>query len=203
MLFYTEDENIANLIEVRLGHKRCNFPEKATHIFFKGGMDVNPKHYNQKPHPKTYFSDIVDNKDLNLFNSNKDAIKIGICRGGQFLNVMAGGSMWQHVDGHATGTNHEAFDLSGSAGYFTSTHHQMMRPSSEGVICLYALESTFKEDDSTDSFHQIIKMREAIDVEAIYYPKKNIFCYQPHPEYDIYSNTANWFLNFLSKNNLL
>lgn len=32
---------------------------------------------------------------------------VGICRGAQFLNVMAGGKMIQHVEGHAIHGTHE------------------------------------------------------------------------------------------------
>ena len=106
---------------------------------------------------------------------------IGVCRGGQFLNVMNGGTMWQHVSGH-TGT-HKIVDVTGLTDgkeiNVTSTHHQMMIPSesSPGEILAYA--------DDLSSNHQTDSKRihDGIDVEVIYYERTKSLCFQPHPEY--------------------
>lgn len=46
---------------------------------------------------------------LVLYNNAKrlQIPMVGICRGAQFLNVMAGGKMIQHVEGHAIHGTHE------------------------------------------------------------------------------------------------
>src|SRR5438309_1359385 len=50
----------------------------------------------------------------------------GICRGSQFLNVMAGGRLCQHLDGH--GSWHDMETSDGRSFEVSSTHHQMMLP---------------------------------------------------------------------------
>jgi gamma-glutamyl-gamma-aminobutyrate hydrolase PuuD len=101
---------------------------------------------------------------------------IGICRGGQFLNVMCGGKMWQDVDKHAIRGTHLAIDLaSGEEVEVTSTHHQMMKPSDEGILLLQA---TFIAEVRSPML-----MAHMRGVEAVLYPHYNTLCFQPHPEY--------------------
>src|SRR3546814_3238996 len=56
----------------------------------------------------------------------------GICRGGQFLNVMCGGSMIQHVEGHA---------IHGRSEEHTSELQSLMRIS-YAVFCLKKKKKT-------------------------------------------------------------
>jgi gamma-glutamyl-gamma-aminobutyrate hydrolase PuuD len=103
----------------------------------------------------------------------------GICRGGQFLNVMNGGKMWQHVNNHAMAGVHPAENIkTGEVIDVTSTHHQMMRPSEQGVILLTASLSTRKETAT----ERVLGKKES-DIESVFYPKTNNLCFQPHPEY--------------------
>jgi len=102
----------------------------------------------------------------------------GICRGGQFLNVMNGGSMWQHVNNHIG--NHMAFEvLTQKEIIVTSTHHQMMVPTDEALVLMTASRATVRQGGGKA---ELLGERDD-DVEAIYYPKTECLCFQPHPEY--------------------
>lgn len=163
----------------RRGHEVVEKVEEADLVQFVGGADVNPSLYGEEPHPSTFFSDITDQRSFNLYkNAITHGIPMtGICRGGQFLNVMNGGKMHQHVDGHAIYGTHQAVDVySNSEVRVTSTHHQMMIPELErGVVVAVAYEwkpvlqlSDWAEDQE--------------DIEAVWYEDNKCLCFQPHPE---------------------
>ena len=156
-------------------------PLEADLIQFTGGEDVDPSLYGEEKHSTTRSNPRRDSHESHLFRQVVGKIPLaGICRGGQFLNVMSGGRMWQHVDSHEEDdhrTNftgrHEEDDVK-----VTSSHHQMMRPSSEGEIIGVANRSNFKETATEGAPSQPYE-----DVEAVYYPNTNSLCFQPHPEW--------------------
>jgi gamma-glutamyl-gamma-aminobutyrate hydrolase PuuD len=161
-------------------------------IQFTGGEDVSPVLYDEAPHPHTGFNRRRDEMCIDLFTYARDhrIPMVGICRGGQFLNVMNGGKMFQHCDGHGIRGTHEAtIRESGLKVQVTSTHHQIMRPNRDKGIVLMEADKlgTFKEYMSIDKIEDdgwIIHNRPGDDdCEAIYYPDTNSLCYQPHPEY--------------------
>lgn len=139
---------------------------KADLIQFTGGEDVTPEIYG-KTNTNSY-----NNFNRDLIEAGYFALAIrcnkpmaGICRGGQFLNVMCGGKMHQHVDGHATGKMHGIITTDGDVISVTSTHHQMMIPSDNAVVLATA------------------KIVGDEDTEIVYYPDDSVFCFQPHPEF--------------------
>lgn len=106
------------------------------------------------------------------------------------MHVMNGGRLYQHVDGHAISTTHQATVIGPSSLIIkfpkecgnidvTSTHHQMMDDSC-GEVVLAAWVSDFKEDGVG---YVSDTMAYCWDVEAIWHPTTRSFCYQPHPEY--------------------
>lgn len=164
-------------------------------ICWTGGPDIHPRLYNQEKLSLTSVNDYRDSKDIEVYNKYalKDKLFVGICRGGQFLNVMAGGSMWQDVHGHRNGP-HMAIDLlSGDRFRVTSTHHQMMNPSPEGEVLCVAFEADEVRDDKRH-YKLLVGRTEkerrpkgdfpTFDPEVVYYKKNNSLCFQPHPEYD-------------------
>lgn len=100
-------------------------PSSIRLVVFIGGADVDPSLYGEKAHPLTYASKDCDRRDLHAFKlAQKNNIPCaGICRGGQFLTVMAGGKLIQHVSGHTM--THSMTTKYGSTMRVTSTHHQM------------------------------------------------------------------------------
>lgn len=120
----------------------------------------------------------------------------GICRGGQFLNVMNGGKMWQHVSGHAIGGTHEAFCRVFEVPVkVTSTHHQMMIPSPDGKVLL-----TAQVCDSKSDAEKTVNGLLQPDVEVVLYTNTNTLCFQPHPEYvSINHECQNLYFDYLEK----
>lgn len=150
-------------------------------VQFTGGEDVSPYLYGEEKHPYTYNSQYRDRMETVEFERAKDRGKpmAGICRGGQFLNVMSGGRMYQHVGKHTQ--DHLITDLlSNSQIIATSTHHQMMRPSSDGLLVAFASQSGFKQSMEDD---KVIEVDEPLDTEVVFYPHTKALCFQPHPEY--------------------
>lgn len=181
-----------------------NALQDADLVQFTGGSDVNPALYNQGVHSTTWYNTERDEREVIIFKAARHLNKpmAGICRGGQFLNVMCGGSMWQDVDGHATGRNHEVSDTrTGDLFWVTSTHHQMMIPSPEGEVILIAREATKREKKGKPGVIGLIRDRNVIsdDVEAVYYQDQEVFCFQPHPEFSGYGDLARRYMNYLNE----
>lgn len=145
-------------------------PFEADLIQFTGGADVSPFIYGQE--------NIASHCDYNrdLFEAGIFAIAkrmgipmAGICRGGQFLNVMCGGSMIQDIPNHAIGGKHKAlcFDdntMKVPVVEVTSTHHQAMLTNN-----IWECETIAVSEDGIN--------------EIVYYDEYNCLCFQPHPEF--------------------
>jgi gamma-glutamyl-gamma-aminobutyrate hydrolase PuuD len=172
-------------------------------VQFTGGEDVSPSLYGQKAHATTWPNPNRDKEEINIFNQALEmAIPMaGICRGGQLLNVLNGGKMYQDVDNHER--RHKAH-LPGPFGEVevSSTHHQMMIPSTkdEHIILLEASESSVR-----DWVSDVTVMRDVVnwttsdpDVESIYYPETNSLCFQPHPEYAGYDACQEIYFYFVN-----
>jgi gamma-glutamyl-gamma-aminobutyrate hydrolase PuuD len=101
----------------------------------------------------------------------------GICRGAQFLNVMAGGKMIQHVDSH--GNYHSMTTIDGEEMEVSSTHHQMIIPPKQDAL-LVGWSSVRRSGvylgakGPTDVPEK--------ETEVIYLPKINAVGMQYHPE---------------------
>ena len=170
----------------------ANLVTPSTFILFSGGEDVSPHLYGSERHHTTFNNVKRDEYETRLFNQYKDNPKIGICRGGQFLNVMSGGKMYQNVDGHLG--DHVLFDCDTNEKVIvTSTHHQMMYPDPKlGKIVCTAQEGTFRQTYNHE-FHAGIDYPPGSDIEVVWYPHTNSLCYQPHPEYEVKSCEDHFF----------
>lgn len=149
-------------------------PSDADLIQFTGGSDVDPSLYGEEKHSTTWSNPKRDAFESHIYHSNKSTPMAGICRGGQFLNVMNGGKMWQNVNNHMG--SHKMTTHGGQTFLGTSDHHQMMRPTEAAQALLTANVSTRKETASSS-----IEGFSIPDIEAVYYP--GALCFQPHPEY--------------------
>lgn len=170
-------------------------------VQFTGGEDVDPALYKHAKHSSTRSNPNRDAYESQIYHGflGKAAFA-GICRGGQFLNVMNGGTMFQHVDNH--GGDHIAYDhVSDKEVLVTSTHHQMMIPGPNAVLLMTAKRSTVRwlEQEA----QMVNREKGDVDVEALFYPETNSLCFQPHPEYlsigeagqEIYFDYLKNFLN--------
>ncbi|KKL14600.1 hypothetical protein LCGC14_2514020, partial [marine sediment metagenome] len=170
-------------------------------IQFTGGFDVSPSLYGQKIHSQTFCNTDRDRREVLIYNKaiqNKIPLA-GICRGGQFLSVLNGGFMWQHVNKHAIFGTHKAVDSqTGKSFGVTSTHHQMMEPGKKGLVVLSAKESTFKEKMVKNHVLKIVEYKTS-DTEAVFYEDTKTFCFQPHPEFKGYDELKNKYFEYLEQ----
>ena len=151
--------------------------QEADLLCFTGGADVSPELYGED-NVGSYCSPERDKYEEQVFDwaYAHDVPMVGICRGGQFLNVMNGGKMWQDVDNHAISGTHKAVCKYWGEIMVSSTHHQMMRAGDDGEVLVTANLSTYRNNAEglfdTDSN----------DVEVVHYKETKSLCYQPHPE---------------------
>lgn len=146
-------------------------------ICFTGGEDVSPLYYKEETLPRTHSNGRRDAREGLIFETYLGTPKVGICRGGQFLNVMSGGALWQHVNRH--GNDHEMIDLLWSKQSIpvTSTHHQMMIQGDGGYLLgVTKLATEYKSANPK-------REEPEYDPEIIWYPKSKSLCFQPHPEF--------------------
>lgn len=165
------------------GHEIVEDIFDADVVQFTGGEDVCPSYYNQPRHPSSYCSPQRDFMEKKYFEEciARDIPMVGICRGGQFLNVMSGGKMYQHASGH--GGNHPIVDLfTGKEVIASSTHHQIMVPHDKAVLVAVSQ----KEIDVigySEMQSRFVEMRIIRSAEVVYYPLTRCLCFQPHPEF--------------------
>lgn len=188
---------------VHQGWRITNDLVSATLVQFTGGSDVSPSFYGEKEHSATRSNLMRDKRERIIFNlALKHKIPMaGICRGGQFLNVMNGGKMWQHVNNHAGVGSHKCVDLdTGHMFEATSTHHQMMKPHKSGKVLVIAKETTRKECIGKNG--QVISLlgSNGQDVEVLFYLKSKSLCFQPHPEFGGCEDLRERYFGYISKN---
>jgi GMP synthase-like glutamine amidotransferase len=128
---------------------------EADLVIFTGGADISPQLYNENAIPGTQFNVHRDINDVWAYNWCRDKVKLGICRGAQLLNTLSGGSLWQDVPNHRSGSHmvevrnpdtEKFWDSKPLNGWsksltfpVTSTHHQMMRLGPEAVLLGHAV----------------------------------------------------------------
>jgi len=187
---------------VNVGHNLVFRIEEADLVCFTGGEDVTPELYGEKVHPYTGNSPARDRAEKQLFEKalSLSIPMVGICRGGQFLNVMNGGRMFQHVTNH--GGNHILRDVdTGQAIKVSSTHHQMMRAGELGTVIGIANEWGNKEymPKILDEEHAPIPyLHHEPDTEVVYYPNTKCLCFQPHPEFPGYKEMTEYFFSLVN-----
>lgn len=174
--------------------------DHADIVVWTGGADVSPALYKEDRHPTTGPNPARDKFEQACFlrAAREKKICVGICRGGQFLNVMNGGTLWQDVNNHACAGEHPAVyehkvsevqTLSRTVNV-TSTHHQMMIPNmrDKAQVWAWAGLSTLKTSGIKNALGQwvFITPREGhqSDCEIVFYPRTRSLCFQPHPEYN-------------------
>jgi len=188
----------------------CDNLWQADLIQFTGGEDVTPALYGQTKMNKTHTNPKRDAYELLCFMAGSSLYTpmAGICRGGQFLNVMCGGSMYQDVDGHIG--SHEVVDhFIGKEDIkyvVTSTHHQMMIPGPNAMICATAARTTRRSTTDAAGVTSISHIKidhskflpKDKDMEIIMYPDKKVLCFQPHPEFPNQEALANIYFDYVN-----
>jgi GMP synthase-like glutamine amidotransferase len=145
-------------------------------VCFTGGSDVSPYIYGEEPNGARGCDPVRDEIEVSIYNGAQvlGIPCVGICRGGQLLNVLNGGSMIQHLGETFSGD----LDLYGyryprnaylaeSLGKVRVDHHQ-------GIVAKNGAElawpSGFRHGE------------QEIAYEA-WYPETKSLCFQGHPEW--------------------
>lgn len=177
-------------------------PLKADFVIFTGGQDVDPELYDHKRHPKT--GSKMGDRDERCIDLYVKCVEngipmVGVCRGAQFLHVMNGGTLYQHVTGHC-GT-HDMIDVRDNKHYrITSTHHQMLKFNDRMELIGVAVNGTagsreeFPKEGLIEEKSRDMKLPQ---VEACYYPETNSLCIQGHPEYAGVPEFTAWSLQLI------
>ena len=115
-------------------------------VLIPGGADVSPRLYGQKFGVHTNIDHGRDRFDIAIFNfcRNNRIPMLGICRGCQFLAVMAGAQLIQHIniERHYS-MPHDVMDVSTKEFFVTnSTHHQAVNGEYPGTLEITALATS-------------------------------------------------------------
>ena len=117
-------------------------------LLLTGGTDVNSKLYRQEPHQASdQPDDERDAMEQRLLESalDRDLPVLAICRGMQLFNVVHGGTIEQHVEGHRQPGVAEAHPIGVEAGtrlaqaigpgkhLVNSRHHQVVDQAGRGL----------------------------------------------------------------------
>ena len=187
-------------------------PEKISLVVFTGGEDVSPALYGH-PNLGSWVRESRDKLEKVIFEKtlSKNIPMLGICRGSQFLCVMAGGSLVQDSSGHA-GPNHplKYVDESGNVAIspepVTSTHHQIQYPFDLSEDDYKILAWADKPRSRMYAYkNKVIQAAEAdenlrMEPDVVYYPKINALGIQYHPEYmSRHSWGFNYAVNLINK----
>ena len=130
-------------------------------VCFTGGEDVSPYLYGEE-NISSYCNPIRDEFEKEVYSEFVGkAPMVGICRGGQFLNVMNGGKMVQHIEGHSMGVRKVV--ISRQTREIHEDHHQGIVPWMSSKIIGF---------DPRDG-----------NIEIVWYEDTRCLCFQPHPEW--------------------
>lgn len=157
-------------------------PKEISLVAFPGGADVNPELYGHNKHSRTCCSFRMDVIEKMVFDQARrnDIPCVGICRGGQFLTVMAGGYLYQDVTGHLG--DHLAVTNDGNTMSVTSSHHQMFGWPLPGKakVLMWSQHRRSRHYEIRDDQRAISP---PIELEAVYYPEICSLAVQWHPEW--------------------
>lgn len=181
---------------VRASCTRAKSLDKADLVIFTGGDDVNPVLYGERAHVSTQYSDPRDTADMLVFQEcvEKGVPMLGVCRGAQFLHVMNGGKLFQHIDNH--NQEHPIWDSVTDTliDKASSVHHQAVRPNPGMQVLATARKSTTRwlnDKDKDDGMRA--------DIEAFFYRDTCCLGIQGHPEYSGYPYFTKWSLELIQK----
>lgn len=207
--FYSDNGLFDYLVDSKVTYKIGDTLTSNDILAFGGGVDINPFLYKQS---RLFVTDVPHKtRDACEMIAFYEAIRVGasclgICRGAQFLTIMAGGSLIQHVSGHtqehyiriSEGLSKEASVPSELVA--SSLHHQMMYPFqlSEDSFTILATPThrishyynigkpCNNKNDQEKLGEGVIHLtfdKVPLEPEIIYYPKIRALAIQGHPEF--------------------
>lgn len=161
---------------------------QADLVVFTGGSDVSPYIYGEEPDGARGCDPQRDEYEKEIFQycqsfESKLVPMVGICRGGQLLNVLNGGKMVQHL-GKTISGDIEMDVYDGRSMIVRVDHHQ-------GILA--------RENVSVDAQAWLLHEQDGIVVDyAIWYPETKSLCFQPHPEWG-HEGTKEYFFDLIDR----
>jgi gamma-glutamyl-gamma-aminobutyrate hydrolase PuuD len=167
-----------------------------------GSSDVTPSLYKEAQHRMTHPDPGRDKMEAIYYQIGRKlgVPMAGICRGGQFLNVMNGGWLWQHVNNHHT--PHYVEDVTTGEVYLASSeHHQMMRVPRGAVTLAVAGESTFREFCVNKGVERSVGVnpKKLSDPEVVWFPDTRCLAVQYHPEWQGFNELAGRYFDLIEQ----
>lgn len=170
-------------------------PKDVKFVLFTGGEDVTPKFYGHPTDPSVYSNPRRDFLEQAIFKSAlvRGIPSVGICRGAQFLCVMAGGKLVQdstgHVNYHKVNYKRNDGKIITSNELVSSTHHQMAYPwelpSNDFILHAWSSEprsghyvyngKRYEVGEATDNLR--------MEPEVVTYTRTGAIGFQFHPEF--------------------
>lgn len=152
-------------------------------VCFLGGTDVDPDVYGEERHPYTQAPDkdrdYVEQLGFYKFKSHNVPM-VGICRGGQLLNVLNGGKMIQHLGECISRDVWMWDDEWGDERLMRVDHHQGIRAGEYGRALGWLEDEKFEPD------------------YIVHYPETKSLCFQPHPEWG-HKGTEDYFFELIEE----
>lgn len=96
------------------------YTEGADGLILTGGIDVDPELYGAEPHPMLGLVDGPRDRFESALYRAARARKLpvlGVCRGHQLINVVAGGSLHQHLPALGGTLQHEQLEIGGAPSH--------------------------------------------------------------------------------------
>lgn len=166
--------------------------KEADLVVFTGGEDISPRLYGENPSGVHHWNSERDKNEINVYNEARSLSKpvFGICRGLQFLVVMQGGSLWQHITDHS-GPHKIHFDKrylgdNMKPQFVNSLHHQMVIPTKEMDTLAWATprsNSTRRNESGTFSIADLADTGYFSEPEIVYNAYGQMLGVQFHPEF--------------------
>ena len=175
-------------------------------VLFTDGHHVNPQYYTEKLGKYTNIDKDRDTADKRIYDlcKRRGKLMIGFGRGGEFLNVMSGGKMIQHINGHDS--NHTVSSTHYKSSFVVpSNHSQMMypyeMPKDKYQVLAWAkrFQSTTYLDGNNEEMNLV---DEFLEPEAIFFKNTNALAFQADPSSDAAGKDFREFALSLIANNI-
>jgi gamma-glutamyl-gamma-aminobutyrate hydrolase PuuD len=174
-------------------------PKKFKLVLFTGGADIDPRFYgDSSPKGLCVSNPTRDIFEIAVFKKalENNILMTGICRGLQFLNVMSGGKLIHHLDGHE-GVYHNVATSTGERIRTNSLHHQMIIPPENSITTAWCDPSLSKTYIGQGDEPLVGKMAEC---ESAIFPATKSFGVQYHPEIMHKDSTGYmWYLSMTKR----
>lgn len=180
----------------KYGFEQAEDMASCDFVVFTGGADINPALYGEMAHHTTYYTNARDTREIADYRQAIDLGKafLGICRGAQLLNVLAGGKLYQDI-GHPS--VHEIVTDTGERFLSNSVHHQMMRPGPGAIIKAWAQNLSkghfYMREDGLEGNDPDVEQ----EPEIVVYPERRMVLVQGHPEFSHSDPALHTFRQFV------